>query len=382
MKARSMRKSLIALMALGSLSATALTAGAAEAASCSPNISILKSPRRGSHEVQAKALNDRGDVVGFSDGRDGTDHAILWKRGRRPVDLGVPRGWVSSEAYAVNNHRVVFGLLYDKRGRTFPFRWKKGRTTVLRDPHGRVRPIDMPDSNAINNRGQIAATLLTGGNQRAVRWSRKGKATFLPPLPGHAWSLAWGINGRGVVSGWSRRVPRHNGENNPVTWSASGKVVALKAAPGRADGSATATNRSGLSVGYLGNLGTDADPESDQAAVWITPDADPLRFGPTGPLAYGELVDVNDLGQAVGMHGTFTRGGFTMAEPAIWRVGWPSLRTLRVPRVSRRANPVVIAQVHDVNARGAIVGNVYGLSARDYSKLRRVDPVVWRCAFG
>ena len=82
-------------------------------------------------------------------------------------------------------------------------------------PHGRVRPIDMPDSNAINNRGQIAATLLTGGNQLAVRWSRRGKATFLSPLPGHAWSLAWGINGRGVVSGWSTAAV---GRECPTVW--------------------------------------------------------------------------------------------------------------------------------------------------------------------
>ena len=42
----------------------------------------------------------------------------------------------------------------------------------------------------------------------------------------------------------------------------------MKTAPGRADGAAEATNASGLTVGYLGNLGTDAAPESDQAAVW------------------------------------------------------------------------------------------------------------------
>ena len=38
--------------------------------------------------------------------------------------------------------------------------------------------------------------------------------------------------------------------------------------PGRADGAAEQTNRSGLTVGYLGNLGTDTDPENDNAVVW------------------------------------------------------------------------------------------------------------------
>ena len=355
----------------------------AEAAACSPSTSILKSPRAGSKEVQVKALNDRGDIVGFADGRDGTDHAILWKGGKvaRAVDLGVPRGYVSSEAYGVNNHRLIFGLLYDKKERTFPFRWKNGRMTLLKGPNGRKRQADTPDRNAINERGQITATLLVAGQRRAVRWTRKGKASFLPALPGHTWTNAWSIGKDGVVSGWSRKLPNDDGENNPVIWTKSGKVIALKTPPDRADGAAEATNRSGLTVGYLGNLGTDTDPESDQAAVWQTRTAAPQLIGPTGPYAYAELIDVNDRGQAAGMSGTFTEDGFPDAKPAIWRTGWDSLRTLRVP-AKTRAHPVVVTQLNDINARGAIVGDVAGLTAKDFGALSRIYPVLWKCPFG
>ena len=355
----------------------------AEAAACTPSRSILKSPRAGSHEVQAKALNDRGDVVGFADGAGGTDRAILWKRGKvaNAVDLGVLPGYVSSEAYGINNDRVVFGLLYDRQERTFPFRWKSGRMTVLRGPSGRIQQADTPDRNAINERGQMAATLLVAGNRRAVRWTRKGKATFLPALPGHTWTNAWGIGRDGVVSGWSRKRPSDDGENNPVVWTKSGKVVALKTVPGRADGAAEATNRSGLTVGYLGNLGTDEDPESNQAAVWETQAAEPLLLGPAGPYDSAEFVDVNDRGQAAGMSGTFTKSGFPLATPAIWRPGWTGLRKLGVPAAAR-AHPVVITFLNDINARGAVVGDVYGLAGKDFSKLRAVYPVVWTCPFG
>ncbi len=81
------------------------------------------------------------------------------------------------------------------------------------------------------------------------------------------------------------------------------------------------------------------------------------------------------------MSGTFTETGFPLVEPAIWRTGWAALRTLRVPARSR-AHRVVSTQLNDINARGAIVGDVYGLAATDYSKLRRVYPVLWTCAFG
>ena len=379
-----MLKPLTALWLLGSLIVAAPAIARTEAAACSPRTSILKSPRAGSEEVQAKAMNDRGDIVGFADGRDGTDHAILWKGGKvaRAVDLGVLPGYASSEAYGVNDDRVVFGLLYDRRQRTFPFRWQDGRMTVLRGPDGRRQQADVPDRNAINERGEIAGTLLVAGHRRAVRWTRRGKASLLRPLPGHAWANAWSIGEDGVVSGWSRKLASDDGENNPVIWTKSGKVIPLKTAPGRADGAAEATNRSGLSVGYLGNLGTDTDPENDQAVVWRTRTAQALLLGHASPGdTYGELVDVNDRGQAAGMSGTFTDNGFPLTVPAIWQTGWAGLRPLPVPAVSR-AHRVVSTQLNDINARGAIVGDVYGLTAADFSKLRRVYPVLWTCPFG
>ena len=288
----------------GAIAGGSTSAARTSAAGCSPAATILTSPRAGSMEVQSKALNDRGDVVGFADAGEGTPiHAILWPGGKTAgaINLGVLPGYVSSEAYGVNDQRVVFGLLYDKKERTFPFRWQDGRMTVLKGPDGRIQQtIGNPGSggrNAINERGEIAWTLRVGGHMRAVRWKRDGKAIFLPALPGHAWTHAWSINGDGIVSGWSRKLPSEDGENNPVIWTKSGKVVRLKTPPGRDDGAVEATTRGGLIVGYLGTLGAGKEPESDQGAVWRTRTADPLLLGPVRPNFITELVDVNDRGK-------------------------------------------------------------------------------------
>ena len=143
--------------------------------------------------MQAKAVNDRGDVVGFADAGDGTRaHAILWRAAGKGVDLGVLPGYASSEAYGVNDAGVVFGLLYDRHDRTYPFRWQNGRMTLLKGPNGRVvETSGNPGSggrNAVNAHGEMAWTLIVGGNPRAVRWSAGGKATLLPRLAGHKWS--------------------------------------------------------------------------------------------------------------------------------------------------------------------------------------------------
>ena len=380
------------LLAVGSATATRHTQTA-----CSPSATILESPRANSLEVQVKAINDRGDIVGFADTKNGNGaiHAILWKGGdvAGAVDLGVLPGYVASEAYGVNDDRVVFGLLYDKKERTFPFRWEDGRMTVLKGPNGRLLHSDNPGSggrNAINSRGEMAWTMIVDGNRRAVRWSADGRAaTFLPALPEHAWTNAFSINDDGVVSGWSRKLPSSDGEENPVLWTRSGEVVALKTAPGRADGIAEATNASGLTVGYLGNLGTDGmpgvpntDPERDNAVVWKSRAAKPRLLGRPAPVhVIGELVDVNDRGQAAGTLGHVTNSGFGMARPQIWRPGWAAMKAIRIPQASRTANPVVVAALNDINNRGDIVGNVYGLTTKDYGSMRRIDPVLWTCQF-
>ena len=369
---------------------TTQAAGATAArASCSPRATILTSPRPESREVQAKAVNDRGDVVGFADTDGGSSpaHAILWNGGKAAsaIDLGVLPGYVASEAYGVNERRVVFGLLYDAKERVVPFRWERGHMTVLKGPNGRTVYAENPGAagrNAINDRGEIAWTVIVAGNRRAVRWTPGGEATFLRGLPGHAWTDAFSINAAGIVSGWSRRLPSEDGEENPVLWTRSGKVVALKTIRGRADGIAEATNRSGLTVGYLGTLGTEKEPESDQGAVWRSRTAAPLVLGAVRPNVITELVDVNDRGQAAGMTGPLNPDtGFGHAKPVIWQTGWSSLRPLPIP-AGARVNPVLVTNLNDVNNRGAVVGNVFGLAAKDYSALRRIDPVLWTCAFG
>jgi probable HAF family extracellular repeat protein len=395
-------KTLRLLLVGGTIATASMVVGVSTSATrnlapgCSVTATIVESPRPASREVQVKAINDQGDIVGFADAKNGSRpiHAILWKGGKATaaVDLGVAPGYVASEAYGVNNHGVVFGLLYDAKERAFPSRWANGRWTMLKGPTGRPQATENPGEggrNAINDRGEIAWTLIVDGDRRAVRWSRDGKATYLPALPGHAWTDAFSINQDGIVSGWSRKLPNDDGAENPVIWDAAGTVIPLKTAPGRADGIAEATNHSGLTVGYLGNTGTDGmpgvpntDPERDNAVVWQSRTARPRMLGRPAPVhVIAELVDVNDKGQAAGISATLTNKGFVLAEPRIWRSGWSSLKPLPIPPASQK-NRVVVTNLNDINSRGDIVGNVYGLAAKDYGALRRIDPVLWTCAFG
>jgi probable HAF family extracellular repeat protein len=373
-------------LAAGALAVASASATRAPGTSCAPSTTILESPRPNSLEVQAKAINDRGDVVGFADSKDGKrpTRAILWKGGKAAaaVDLGVPPGYLASEAYGVNDDRTVFGLLYDREQRVVPFRWADGRMTVLRAPNGQSAYTDNPGAggrNAINSRGEVAWTLVVGVDRRAVRWTPDGKATFLPGLPGHTWTDASSINDDGVVSGWTRKVSGLDGEEKPVLWDAAAKVTRLRTAPGRANGIAEATNRSGVTVGLLGkgNLGSD----QTDAVVWQSRSAEPRLLDRPAPRRLVELADVNDRGQAVGISGAVAKDGFVLAQPRIWRTGWTSLKPIRIPP-ELETSPVVVTTVNDINNLGEIVGTVYGLARKNLASVRRIDPVLWTCQFG
>ena len=378
-----------ATLSAGALAASTSATRAVEVG-CSPSSTILESPRAQSVEVQAKAINDRGDVVGFADSRDskGPIHAILWRGGEAAgaIDLGVLPGYVASEAYGVNDERVVFGLLIDKSKRAVPFRWASGRMTVLKGPGGELLTTENPGAggrNAINSRGEMAWTMVVRGDRRAVRWAPNGKATYLPALPGHAWTDAFGINDDGIVSGWSRKLPNDDGAENPVLWTRSGKVVPLKTAPGQADGIAEATNDAGMTVGYLGNQ-SKTEPEMDQFAVWRSRAAAPQLMGPLRPNLIAEFVDINDRGQAIGMTGTQNpRTGFS-ARPEPSSGGRAGRTSGRSPF---RRRPVALipssfrrSTTSTREERSSATSTVW--PARRTRTLRRIDPVVWACAFG
>src|SRR4051794_41750613 len=81
---------------------------------CAPASVIIASPRKVSREVQVKALNDRGDVVGFADSSDpkaNTTHAILWANGKAGGDFGVRPGYVASGGDGGVQRRVVLRVV-------------------------------------------------------------------------------------------------------------------------------------------------------------------------------------------------------------------------------------------------------------------------------
>ena len=170
-------------------------------------------PTVGGNNGQASAINNRGQVVGFSEtaNADPTcppapiEVPVLWEKGAgghhhhqaHPLPLvGTDPDGV---AFGINDHGQAVGYSGNCIAATHAVTWKNNTVFVLQDL-GRTR------SNiafVINNRGQIAGEVRSadGTHYVAALWQPDGTLTNHEPLPGDLDAFATGINDLGQVVG-------------------------------------------------------------------------------------------------------------------------------------------------------------------------------------
>lgn len=112
-----------------------------------------------------QALNERGDVVGWTRQFNGDRKAVLWPAGGKPVDLGVPS---PSEAVAVNQRGDVVGWTSAANpDAPRAFLWRNGTVTYLGSLGGAH---SLPA--ALNDRGTVVGESTTAdGTLKAVKWT-------------------------------------------------------------------------------------------------------------------------------------------------------------------------------------------------------------------
>ena len=80
----------------------------------------------------ATGINERGDVIGFSDlAGDATSHAFLWTKHNGMQDLGTLPGDSSSSAFGINEEGQVVGQSCDQNNNCRAFLWENGVMTDL-----------------------------------------------------------------------------------------------------------------------------------------------------------------------------------------------------------------------------------------------------------
>ncbi|HET6456892.1 MAG TPA: hypothetical protein VFI02_21035 [Armatimonadota bacterium] len=270
----------------------------------------------GAKTTWAHAINDRGEIVGWAEMPSGLRYPVYWSQDGQISRIGNLSGY-NARGEGINSSGQIAG--HASYGGFFF------------DPLAGVRQYSGGGCTAINDAGWHVGNR----NRKASLWYPDGTFLELGSLPGHLYSMAYGINNEGVVVGesytdyflakaflWTSdrgmedlhglggrwtyaydinnkgqvvgrsRTTSYQYEDHACLWEADGSITDLSAISGQY------TDHSGAQA--INEWGTIVGQSSYVAAVW---EADthklvklPLLPGFTG----GETIDINNRGMIVG----------------------------------------------------------------------------------
>jgi probable HAF family extracellular repeat protein len=149
----------------------------------------------GAYNAAAYAVNNRGQIVGYSatDPGGSSFHAVLWQNGVAK-DLG-SLGGGTAIAFGINDKGQIVGESATPYGEVHPFIYEDGimRDLLIGEPDGHAW--DINDDGTVVGYSNFDAT--GNGPSRVWIW-KDGITTFLPD----AGAVAFSINNQGSVAGY------------------------------------------------------------------------------------------------------------------------------------------------------------------------------------
>jgi probable HAF family extracellular repeat protein len=253
----------------------------------------------GGSNSQALFVGGDGQVVGDSDSADTTSRVFSWTQTGGMVDIGTLGGY--TRATAINDGGWVVGLSTTAAGSQHAFAWTRGGGMI---DLGALAGSGYSFATAVNNGGQVVGTSATadGVGQHAFSWTPTGGMVDIGTLGGN--SSAYGVNASGQVFGVSTVA----GEEHAFSWTPAGGMVDLGTLPLLSNFSYfVAVNANGQ---FVGNNFVSAS----NAFSWT-------QTGGSVDLTLGGLTSastaVNDHGQVVGasdVTGDFERHAFSWTQ--------------------------------------------------------------------
>jgi probable HAF family extracellular repeat protein len=206
----------------------------------------------------AQSINDKKQVVGYSETSDGHIHAFIWSAKLGMKDLGtLGTDSLDSIAFGINNKGTIVGTsrFRDPAGDLFTklCSWTTtGTVTELGLPPNRISVVYC----SISSDGQIAGTANGEDSSGLIQhyiftWDRKSGFSNLDGLPEAKSNYAYSINSKGEIVGSSQSYLYSN-DRRPFLWTQKGEMQELPTLSDLYDTVARDINERGQIVGYSG----------------------------------------------------------------------------------------------------------------------------------
>ncbi|MES2070162.1 MAG: HAF repeat-containing protein [Pseudomonadota bacterium] len=203
---------------------------------------LVKLGMLGETESEAKRINDKGELIGSSNKKDGTWTAFLYSRAKGMQELGT-LGGANSHGAALNDAGAAVGFADTANGDWHAFLHQPGE--ALKDLGTFGGKVSY--ASGINNMGQVVGTATTpDGSRHAFLYDAARGLVDLGTLGGR-YSSATAINDQGMVVGTSEMKDR---SWHAFVYDGTGmKDLGLIIGPG--DSFATGINNAGHVVGRV-----------------------------------------------------------------------------------------------------------------------------------
>ncbi|MBC7452958.1 MAG: hypothetical protein H7335_04495 [Massilia sp.] len=249
----------------------------------------------GGAEAYAPALNDAGQVAGYSSNPGGNYRAFRWSQGAGMVDLGTLYGAGASKGLGINAQGQVAGYSEPALAPVQAFVWSEAAGML---DLGRLGTgMGSAWAQAINDRGMATGSSdALDGNAHAFAWTRAGGMVDLGTVGGID-SYATHINNAGQIAGYSAVNNAAGFNYHGFAWSRATGIIDIGTLSGLGS-AALAMNASGQVAGV-----SDTTDLYQHAIAWTRK---------------GGLVDLGTLGGTMSRALGINRSGVV--------VGWSNTR--------------------------------------------------------
>lgn len=134
---------------------------------------------------EADTINNRGETGGFTDFADGTIHATKWTPSGTLIDLGSLDNLGFASTTFVNDRGDAAGMSNDR-----VFFWSQRDGMVATGASGNE---GIGQVIGLTDRGEVVGNTAVAGGEAAYLWSRARGLQLLPPTSG-TFTFVWGMN--------------------------------------------------------------------------------------------------------------------------------------------------------------------------------------------